>query len=151
MDRPEKLQMLLRQNEGRSKRPHFVNRLTDLLGCTLQDSDFLSLEKTEKLREMIIELWHDANKQQFVNVQDAQEFIKQLNIPKEMTGFMLLSISEYIGAMNVGVTEMVSKLAELFKIESDTISFCDASGAFFLGIDFFEDFGDWKYEVAYKM
>ena len=149
MSRQEKLQMLLRQNEGRSKRPSFVNRMADLTGSILLHSDFLSLEETDKLREKITTLWRNAGKHKFASVHEAQEFIRHLNIPEKMTGVMLLSISEYLGGMKVVIPEMVSKIEEIFRIESDTINFYSVSGSFFLGIDFFEDFGEWKYEVSY--
>ena len=139
-EKKERLNALIRGNEGKRILKHFLPKLVETLNQPALNIKFISLEETDSLRFSFYKAFKQAEKNPknaYIgsDLNKLYDCIKKVGLNKNQNkGYVFFRDSDKFGALELNFTDFLKHALELLHLDGDTVYFLfkDSTKGFYL-------------------
>jgi hypothetical protein len=153
-----KLEILIRQNKRREVIESCKHQLSDLLGSPINETDFLSIERTDLLTNKFYNSFKSSNdkicERYSANDEKVGATIERLCLKfSDSAAYLITKQTEACGLIKVPVDKMLKKYIEIIELDGDSLCLLSTNESEGIYIDYFEETNEqgssWYYEVCF--
>ena len=154
-----RLEYLIKQNKRKKELGNCKNQFSKILNTTIQEEDFLNIERTVSLTKKFYESYKRSKgkiceKHPSSETEEVEKVIKKICSKLSTNdGYLITKQTEDCGLLRVSITNVLLNYAEVINFDQDCLCILTTDEREGIYIDYFEeannDVFSWYYELCY--